>query len=326
MIKTFKLLNNWNSTQEDLCKEFFKQSQNNLGKWNNIQMVTHNNPDYYVILNGLLTDKLPCECNKIILLQMEPPFRLCLDNTDIRTFYFNGDTNKLEHRNFDENNKFKPHDIWLSNNDNFFSTNILPHYRQGYHWQLQYNYNTLINFSPTKTKVLSSIICNLTYIYGHKKRVNFLKYLDKINVPIDIFGKKYNSTKYADQNIFNELKNYKGSLPRWSAEQGLDSYKYTFNAENCSEINYYTEKVNNSILCECLLFYWGCPNLENYIDSRAFIRLDIDKPEESVKIIENSIKNNEWEKRIDIIRNEKKKILNKLQLFPTIENIINDNK
>ena len=325
-MRTFKILNNWNSSQRELCEEFFKQSQDNKGKWNNIQMVTHNNPDYYVILNGLLTDKLPCEPSKIILLQMEPPFRLCLDDNDPRTFYYNGENGKMESRNLDVNNKYKPQDIWLKENDDFLHCKLLPKYRQGYHWQIKYDYNSLLNFSPKKSKILSSIICNLTYIYGHKKRVNFLKYLDQINVPIDIYGKKYTSAKYADQKIFNQLKNYRGSLPKFNADIGLIPYKYTFNAENCSEINYNTEKVNNSILCECLLFYWGCPNLEDYIDPNAFIRLDLDKPEESLKIIEDAIKNNEWEKRIDIIRKEKVKILNKLQLFPTIENIINTNK
>lgn len=323
---TFKILNNWNSSQKELCEEFFKQSQNNKGKWNNIQMVTHNSPDFYVILNGLLTDKLPCEPNKIILLQMEPPFRLCIDDNDPRTFYYNGENGKMESRNLDQNNKFKPNNIWLKENYEFFHYKLLPNHRQGIQWHLKCDYNFLINNSFVKTKIMSSIISNLNYLPGHQKRNKFLFYLDNANFNIDMFGKQFKTKKYANLTLYNTLKNYKGELPKWSCENALMPYKYTFNSENCNEINYYTEKVNNAILCECLLFYWGCPNLEDYIDPNAFIRLDLDKPKESLKIIEDAIKNNEWEKRIDIIRKEKLKILNELQLFPTIENIINTNK
>ena len=31
-MRTFKILNNWNSSQRELCEEFFKQSQDNKGK------------------------------------------------------------------------------------------------------------------------------------------------------------------------------------------------------------------------------------------------------------------------------------------------------
>ena len=63
-------------------------------------------------------------------------------------------------------------------------------------------------------------------------------------------------------------------------------------------------------------------NIEKFLDSRAYIQIDLNKPKEMIEIIKNAIKNNEWEKRIDIIKKEKLKILNKLQLFPTIEKII----
>ena len=55
------------------------------------------------------------------------------------------------------------------------------------------------------------------------------------------------------------------------------------------------------------------------------IKINIDNHEESIKIIREAIKNNEWEKRIDIIKNEKKRILNEMQIMPIIEKIINKN-
>jgi hypothetical protein len=42
----------------------------------------------------------------------------------------------------------------------------------------------------------------------------------------------------------------------------------------------------------------------------------------SLNIIKDAIENGEWEKRIDVIRHEKLKILNEIQLIPVIESII----
>ena len=42
---------------------------------------------------------------------------------------------------------------------------------------------------------------------------------------------------------------------------------------------------------------------------------------EAIKTIESTIKNNEWEKRLKYIKEMKYKILNEIQMFPTIENI-----
>jgi hypothetical protein len=95
-------------------------------------------------------------------------------------------------------------------------------------------------------------------------------------------------------------------------------------AENNSEHNYATEKIWEPILCECLCFYWGCPNLEDYIDERAFVRLDLDDFEKSYQIIKQAIEEDWWSQRIDIIKKEKEKIINEFGFFPTLQRIINE--
>ena len=96
--------------------------------------------------------------------------------------------------------------------------------------------------------------------------------------------------------------------------------------ENSSEKNYATEKIWEPILCECLTFYWGCPNLEEYIDSIAFVRLDLNDFDGSMNIIKQAIEEDWHSQRLDIIRKEKEKILNIYGFFPKLENIINNNK
>ena len=102
-------------------------------------------------------------------------------------------------------------------------------------------------------------------------------------------------------------------------DDGLMPYKYTIACENCSEPGYFTEKLADAILSECLCFYWGCPNLEEYIDGDAFVRLDLDNFEGSMEIVKRAIVEDWWVKRIDIIRREKKKILEEIGFFPRLK-------
>jgi hypothetical protein len=95
--------------------------------------------------------------------------------------------------------------------------------------------------------------------------------------------------------------------------------------ENNFEKNFITEKLWEPILCETLVFYYGCPNVSDYIDPRAFVLLDITNFEKSYQIIKQAVSEDWWSQRIDIIRQEKHKILNELAFFPTIDKIINNN-
>ena len=131
-------------------------------------------------------------------------------------------------------------------------------------------------------------------------------------VLIDIYG-------FSNDHSF---KNYKGSSPVNKKELGIEPYRYYFICENNSEYNYMTEKIWEPILCESLCFYWGCPNLSDYIDPKAYISLNMNNFEETYHTIKEAIKNNLWEERLPYIRRERQKILDKYNFFPTLENII----
>ena len=71
------------------------------------------------------------------------------------------------------------------------------------------------------------------------------------------------------------------------------------------------------------MFYWGCPNVRDFIDDHAYVQLSLVDFDKDLEIIKRAIQENWWEKRIDIIRKEKHRILNELQLFPRLERILN---
>ncbi len=166
-----------------------------------------------------------------------------------------------------------------------------------------------------KSNIISSICSSKYFDPGHIKRIDFIKFIEQQNDPdvqTHIFG--------ADN--VHRFNSYKGKLDMSEKHLGIIPYKYYFMCENNSEPNYITEKLWEPIISETLVFYWGCPNISEYINPLAYIQLNMDDFEKSFQIIKESIQNNMWEKRLRYIKEEKEKILDYYNFFPTLQRII----
>ena len=195
------------------------------------------------------------------------------------------------------------------------------------HWGISWNMNELktkkiFKLEEDKNKI-STITSDLSYLPGHKLRLNFLKYLDilpKFNITPDIYGRN----TLGDKSPLMKLKNYRGGLNGDTRKDGgLMKYHYHFAGENTQEDGYFSEKLMDSILLENLTFYHGCPNVNKWINQKAFIKIDLNRPKQSLEIIINAMRNNEREKRLKYIKEAKQKILNELNIMPYIDSIIN---
>lgn len=191
------------------------------------------------------------------------------------------------------------------------------HNRMSTEWHLTRAYDEMMkelsgaHQQITKNKIISTVMSNAQTLPGQKLRCAFLPYLEKIH-SFEYWGKDASNSKH-----------YKGALPPLNKDKGLIEYKYTFAAENSSESGYFTEKLIDAILCECLTFYGNAPpDIEKYIDSRAYICIDLNKPEEALQKIKDAISNDEYTQRLPFIREAKRKILNELQIFPMLTSII----
>lgn len=277
-----KLLSSWTTT-ENLNKFYGKYQLDDT-----FELVdgTCKTPDYYVIFNSTNEFHVPA---KSLVLTMEP-----FMEADSR--WGRWMPPKLPSLDRGDIGGYKK---ILSHQNSYNNTE--------YH--LSKTAKELLVMTPLKTKMLSTVLSDKYNDIGHVKRVNFVKFLED-KMPIDVFG----------SNRF-KWKRYGGTLPEYAKDE-LFHYRYTFNAENNPILNYFTEKLIDGILSECLTFYWGCPNVEDYIDSRAFIRLGLIDFEDDCKIIETAIQNNEYEKRLPFIRQAKRKILTELQLFPRLCKIL----
>ena len=165
----------------------------------------------------------------------------------------------------------------------------------------------LVNFPP-KTDDTAIVLSYKTNDVGHNLRIQFLRDMETI----DVYGKEN----------YHSLTSYIGPVPDDNRYNVYSKYKYVLAVENNSEFNYATEKIWEALICECLPFYWGCPNLETYIDPKAFVRLPLEDVAESMRIVEQAVREDWWSQRIDAIRDAKKKIMSELGIFPRIKKII----
>lgn len=274
-----KLIADWCSSKE-VCDLWNKMSKGAY-RWNDVQVTwTDEDVDYYAIINGAGPGEAWVP-ERSILFVMEPGY----------------EARHLHPRRFLQVRDHRRH-----------PNNI--------EWHLGRTYAQLKAETPLKTRLISAVISSKYDQPGHRKRVEFLKFLEARGFRLDLYGR---------QNDFG-FASYAGPLPEHCKDEGLLPYKYTFNAESTTLTNYFTEKIVDAILAECLCFYWGCPNIGEHLDPRAYIVLDLDDPDASYRTMVTAIEHDEWEKRIDIIRREKHRILDELQFFPTLERIVRQHR
>ncbi len=178
-----------------------------------------------------------------------------------------------------------------------------------WHLSVDHHYlsTTPITKSPELKGRVSAVLSNKYWDPLHILRLDFMTLADK-EIPFDVFGTNLG------------YKSYMGKLPYHEKDKALFPYQYHFNAENHAIPNYFTEKIIDGILCECLCFYMGAPNIGDYIDHRAFIVLNLEDVEGSIRTIKEAIANNEWSLRLPYIKAAKHKILSEMNFFTRIEN------
>jgi hypothetical protein len=282
---------NWQTSKQlyEDWKKFSKKSD--VGEWDNIKLTLNKSEaDYYLVINQTSEQLLP---SKIIYMCMEP------------------NAEKVNFTNY----------IKYIRNVNPFFLGLHEYQVNNTEWHLSPSYETInsIEIKKKYDNVLSVVVSDKNYDPGHIARLNFIRELDE---------RCYNKTLPFEIHIYGSpnlnLKNYKGSLPRNAKDEGLFPYKYHFNAENNAIDNYITEKFTDAILSECFMFYWGCPNIDFYHDSKCFSLLSLKKEdlEKDINTIYTSMKEDYYSKNLNNIREAKQKILKTYNLFPRLKTII----
>ena len=178
-----------------------------------------------------------------------------------------------------------------------------PHYHQGQGYFPWYNgrtYDENKTFAiPPKTEVLSAICSAKAMKWSnHHARIELLKRVVK-EIPgavwyghgVHEFAKKYDA---------------------------MDAYRYHLVLENHTGSRYWTEKIVDAYLCECLPFYAGAPDLYEDFPRDSYIPIPIDDPKKAIAIMKDAIANDEWSKRIGAIREAKARLFEKYNFWSQV--------
>ncbi|MSU57624.1 MAG: glycosyltransferase [Pedosphaera sp.] len=104
--------------------------------------------------------------------------------------------------------------------------------------------------------------------------------------------------------------------------EALNDFRYHVAVENFVGPHHWTEKLADSFLGCTLPFYFGCPNAAEYFPEGSFIPIDIFDPPGATRIIRAAIENNEYEKRLPLILEARRRVLYEYNTFAVVSRLI----
>jgi hypothetical protein len=172
-------------------------------------------------------------------------------------------------------------------------------------WYLSHDLASLEQLPlPQKTKPVSCIASGLKQLKGHRLRLRFVDMLKQQIPAIDFFGK---GSHYLPEKI-----------------DGLLPYRYSIAIENASIPFYFTEKINDCFLAWTVPLYFGCLNIGRFFPEKSFIKIDIRDPEKGIRTIRDVIEADDWNSRIEYLREARELVLHKYQPLAGAAAILRD--
>lgn len=276
----------------------FSSAMSNI--WNNAEFIINScvdECDWWVVLHhsGLKrTETTYCDPNHVIYISLEP-------NETV------GNVTQGFHDQFStiisvDNNINHPNVINLQMQPWHIGQTILfKNQKHSFDTNNYLTYDDLIsNISSVKKNRISAVISTKNFLPGHKNRLRFIEKLmeSEISSSIDLYGAGF-------QHIDDKY-------------DALKTHKYHLAIENDFKYNYWTEKLTDALIGETLPFYYGCPNIFDYLPSGSLIPIDIKDADASIKILSDALKSNEYEKSQRAVRTAKSLIMNKYNMLNQI--------
>lgn len=163
---------------------------------------------------------------------------------------------------------------------------------------LDYDHLSAMREVP-KTRNLSVICSRVDKLRSHRRRIRFVdRLLEHFGDRIDAFGSGWREIE-----------------DKWDA---IAPYRYHVAVENVACQDYWTEKLADTFLGGALPLYHGCPNVDRYFDPGSLVKIDIDRPDEAIRIISDAIDEGAYEKAKQLVWASRARVLNEHNFFPMI--------
>lgn len=273
-----------------------RQTPDDLPKWNNNDYVINQDVekcDWWVVYHDLPKSiSVNCPLENTILFTSEPE--------SIKTYhpdYVNQFATvitcqrHLKHRNKKYNQQALP---WLIGINHYGNTTL--DFKD-----IKINYNYLKKrFKGGKIPKISTILSTKNSTPGHRQRNKFVRELKSLlGETLVVFGPN--------------------DIPLPDKYEGISPFQYHLVIENSSHHDYWTEKISDVYLGDAYPIYHGCSNMSKYFPSNSFSAISIDNPRKVANFINRIIENHYYETRLDAIHKAKVAILDKYNLFPSIQ-------
>lgn len=285
---------NWGLSSKDIIEQYIPQTPNNDGKWDIISYVTNIDEADILIIEDT--------CDKKILSNFKKN----------RIFYFSREALDTKSYKIYKNMGITDCSFW-NNMDSYLYTKW--HYKKkinGVSPGICKTYDELINLKPiNKNKKICCILSNKNLNEGHILRKKFMyQFMKKYPNYIDLYG----TCDFANKKLKNNDK-----------FECLKQYKYCIGFDNQDNIKkFFGTQLTDAILCWTIPVFWCGTDLNNYFPNKSFISFDCRNLNEIDRLY-NILINDNYNDRLEDLKEARLNILNKYNMWPTIVSEINKN-
>lgn len=243
--------------------------------------------DCVVIYQNIPSTKhFRCKEGNVIYISGEPPMMAPCPHVFTKQF----DTVVLPHPHVRHKHKIKSH--------GFLNWSLGYGHDSHKH---RYDYDALSKLEPEKNKLISIVTSNQKMMPGHNKRMAIVENLQKdFSNTVDVYGRGFCSVDFK--------------------ADALEPYMFHICIENSSIDDYWTEKISDPILAQCVPIYAGCKNIDKYLSTKGYITFDVQNYAELKTIINKIIENpkafyNKYKEDLQALR---KRLMEQQNLIPFV--------
>jgi hypothetical protein len=191
---------------------------------------------------------------------------------------------------------------------------VLPHpnamrSQTGNVWYYGKDYDSVVSVThPNKTKKISTVCSNKQQGHTiHKLRYDFTKIMEERIPELERYGRGF----------------------KWieTKAEALDDYEFHVAIENHFAPHVWTEKLADAFLGFTVPIYYGCPNVYDYFPKDSLIQIDLYDVEGSITKIKKIIATEgEYERRLDAVKEARRRVIEEYNLLAMINNIVENSK